>query len=213
MRCTWPPARTLFLHGPSGGGKSTLLGLLAGVLLPRAGTVSLLGTRLGRAVRRAARCLPRRPRRLHLPAVQPAALPERARQRAAALPLLGPAPAARHGRAPARRRPRPRALLQRVGLSQALWPRRGVAAVGGPAAARGRGARADRPARTGDRRRADLGAGQRAARRLHGAAAAAMPRRRQHAGLRQPRRAAGRAVRRAACRCRRSTAPAQEAAA
>jgi putative ABC transport system ATP-binding protein len=36
--------RTLFLHGPSGGGKSTLLGLLAGVLLPRAGTVSLLGT-------------------------------------------------------------------------------------------------------------------------------------------------------------------------
>ncbi len=36
--------RTLFLHGPSGGGKSTLLGLLAGVLLPREGTVSLLGT-------------------------------------------------------------------------------------------------------------------------------------------------------------------------
>lgn len=34
---------TLFLHGPSGGGKSTLLGLLAGVLLPREGTVSLLG--------------------------------------------------------------------------------------------------------------------------------------------------------------------------
>jgi putative ABC transport system ATP-binding protein len=35
---------TLFLHGPSGGGKSTLLGLLAGVLLPRAGQVALLGT-------------------------------------------------------------------------------------------------------------------------------------------------------------------------
>ncbi len=35
---------TLFLHGPSGGGKSTLLGLLAGVLLPREGSVSLLGT-------------------------------------------------------------------------------------------------------------------------------------------------------------------------
>ena len=33
----------LFLHGPSGGGKSTLLGLLAGVLLPRQGRVSLLG--------------------------------------------------------------------------------------------------------------------------------------------------------------------------
>jgi putative ABC transport system ATP-binding protein len=35
---------TLFLYGPSGGGKSTLLGLLAGVLLPDAGTVSLKGT-------------------------------------------------------------------------------------------------------------------------------------------------------------------------
>jgi len=35
--------RTLFLHGPSGGGKSTLLGLLAGVLLARQGRVSLLG--------------------------------------------------------------------------------------------------------------------------------------------------------------------------
>ncbi len=34
---------TLFLHGPSGGGKSTLLGLLAGVLLPDAGDVSLKG--------------------------------------------------------------------------------------------------------------------------------------------------------------------------
>jgi putative ABC transport system ATP-binding protein len=35
---------TLFLYGPSGGGKSTLLGLLAGVLLPREGQVALLGT-------------------------------------------------------------------------------------------------------------------------------------------------------------------------
>jgi putative ABC transport system ATP-binding protein len=35
---------TLFLYGPSGGGKSTLLGLLAGVLLPHAGSVSLMGT-------------------------------------------------------------------------------------------------------------------------------------------------------------------------
>ncbi len=36
--------RTVFLHGPSGGGKSSLLGLLAGVSLPRAGSVSLLGS-------------------------------------------------------------------------------------------------------------------------------------------------------------------------
>ena len=35
--------RTLFLHGPSGGGKSTLLGLLAGVLVAREGRVALLG--------------------------------------------------------------------------------------------------------------------------------------------------------------------------
>jgi putative ABC transport system ATP-binding protein len=35
---------TLFLYGPSGGGKSTLLGLLAGVLLPREGSVSLMAT-------------------------------------------------------------------------------------------------------------------------------------------------------------------------
>lgn len=34
---------TVFLHGPSGEGKSTLLGLLAGVLVPRQGRVSLLG--------------------------------------------------------------------------------------------------------------------------------------------------------------------------
>src|SRR5687767_3721160 len=41
---TVPDGSTLFLHGPSGGGKSTLLGLLAGVLLPRAGDVRVLGT-------------------------------------------------------------------------------------------------------------------------------------------------------------------------
>ncbi|WP_164962939.1 ABC transporter ATP-binding protein [Rubrivivax sp. JA1026] len=33
----------VFLHGPSGGGKSTLLGLLAGVLLPGDGRVEVLG--------------------------------------------------------------------------------------------------------------------------------------------------------------------------
>jgi putative ABC transport system ATP-binding protein len=34
---------TLFVHGPSGTGKSTLLGLLAGVLVPRSGEVALAG--------------------------------------------------------------------------------------------------------------------------------------------------------------------------
>jgi putative ABC transport system ATP-binding protein len=36
----------VFLHGPSGGGKSTLLGVLGGVALPVSGTVTLLGQRL-----------------------------------------------------------------------------------------------------------------------------------------------------------------------
>jgi putative ABC transport system ATP-binding protein len=36
----------VFLRGPSGSGKSTLLGLVGGVLVPRRGTVRLLGTDL-----------------------------------------------------------------------------------------------------------------------------------------------------------------------
>jgi putative ABC transport system ATP-binding protein len=36
----------LFIEGPSGSGKSTLLGLLAGVTLPRTGSVRVLGERL-----------------------------------------------------------------------------------------------------------------------------------------------------------------------
>jgi putative ABC transport system ATP-binding protein len=36
----------VFLHGPSGGGKSTLLGVLGGVALPSAGSVTLLGQRI-----------------------------------------------------------------------------------------------------------------------------------------------------------------------
>ncbi|MCU0775667.1 MAG: ABC transporter ATP-binding protein [Ideonella sp.] len=37
--------RTVFLHGPSGTGKSTLLGVLAGVLVPQAGDCRVLGQR------------------------------------------------------------------------------------------------------------------------------------------------------------------------
>jgi putative ABC transport system ATP-binding protein len=43
---TIAPGERLFLHGPSGGGKSTLLGILAGVIVPTAGTVRIGGTDL-----------------------------------------------------------------------------------------------------------------------------------------------------------------------
>ncbi len=114
--------RTLFLHGPSGGGKSTLLGLLAGVLLPNAGMVSLLGTpwaSLSGARRDGFRAdhvgyifqqfnlLP------YLSMLDNVLLPCRfsalRRQRAAAAAGSAQAAAA--------------ALLQRVGLGQALWAR------------------------------------------------------------------------------------------
>ncbi|MGB7989108.1 MAG: ABC transporter ATP-binding protein [Candidatus Methylophosphatis roskildensis] len=38
----------VFLHGPSGSGKSTLLSLIGGVIRPERGSVSVLGTDLGR---------------------------------------------------------------------------------------------------------------------------------------------------------------------
>jgi putative ABC transport system ATP-binding protein len=114
---------TLFLHGPSGGGKSTLLGLLAGVLLPSAGTASLLGTdwaALSGARRDAFRAdhvgyifqqfnlLP------YLSVLDNVLLPCRfstlRRQRAVA---TAGSPQAAAG-----------ALLQRVGLGEALWTRR-----------------------------------------------------------------------------------------
>lgn len=40
------PGDQVFLHGPSGGGKSTLLNLLSGILRARYGEVSVLGERL-----------------------------------------------------------------------------------------------------------------------------------------------------------------------
>jgi putative ABC transport system ATP-binding protein len=113
---------TLFLHGPSGGGKSTLLGLLAGVLLPSQGTVSLLGTdwaALSGARRDAFRAdhvgyifqqfnlLP------YLSVLDNVVLPCRfssLRRKRAAAAAGSPQAAAT-------------ALLQRVGLSEALWGR------------------------------------------------------------------------------------------
>ena len=143
-----PAGRTLFLHGPSGCGKSTLLGLLAGVLVPRARPGRAARARPGRrcpAARRDARradhvgyifqqfnLLP------YLSVLDNVLLPCRfSALRRAARALAGGAA------------PRPRSqLLQRVGLAAGAVaaPRR--RAVGGPAAARGGGARADRPARS-----------------------------------------------------------------
>lgn len=39
-------AESIFVYGPSGSGKSTLLNILSGVLVPNAGSVSILGERL-----------------------------------------------------------------------------------------------------------------------------------------------------------------------
>jgi putative ABC transport system ATP-binding protein len=43
----------VFLHGPSGTGKSTLLGLLGGVAVPQCGEITLLGTAITRLTGRA----------------------------------------------------------------------------------------------------------------------------------------------------------------
>lgn len=43
-----PAGETLFLYGASGSGKSTLLNLMVGVLLPRSGSIHLLGTDITR---------------------------------------------------------------------------------------------------------------------------------------------------------------------
>jgi putative ABC transport system ATP-binding protein len=45
-RFTVTRGERVFLKGPSGSGKSTLLGLIGGVLIPRSGTVRLIGTGL-----------------------------------------------------------------------------------------------------------------------------------------------------------------------
>ena len=41
-----PSGEQVFVHGPSGGGKSTLLNLLSGLLIPNEGQVDILGRRL-----------------------------------------------------------------------------------------------------------------------------------------------------------------------
>ena len=43
-----PAAQRVFVHGPSGSGKSSLLSLLAGVVVPQRGTLRILGTEISR---------------------------------------------------------------------------------------------------------------------------------------------------------------------
>jgi hypothetical protein len=143
------------------------------------------GPRLVAALGRRARPQPRGARGLHLPAVQPAALPERARQRAAALPLLGAARST--GRAPRQFARRSRAPARPDGPGPQPLEAPGAAALGGPAAARGRGARAHRPARGGDCRRAHFRARRRPARGLSRRAADGLRREPQRARVREPR--------------------------
>ena len=115
-----PSGHTVFLHGPSGCGKSTLLGLMAGVLQARPGTVSLLGQDWAalppgqRDQRRADHVgvifqqfnlLP------YLTVLDNVLLPCRFSALRSSRCVGGPAAAAQ-------------ALLQRVGLPAALWPRR-----------------------------------------------------------------------------------------
>jgi putative ABC transport system ATP-binding protein len=47
-RLAIPPAERVFVHGPSGSGKSSLLSLLAGVVVPREGSLRVLGTEVPR---------------------------------------------------------------------------------------------------------------------------------------------------------------------
>jgi putative ABC transport system ATP-binding protein len=48
-----PAAQKVFVHGPSGSGKSSLLSLLAGVVVPQRGTLRVLGTEVPRLPGRA----------------------------------------------------------------------------------------------------------------------------------------------------------------
>jgi putative ABC transport system ATP-binding protein len=47
-RLTIEPAQRVFVHGPSGSGKSSLLSLLAGVVVPQRGSLRVLGTEVPR---------------------------------------------------------------------------------------------------------------------------------------------------------------------
>jgi len=112
--------RSLFLHGPSGCGKSTLLGLMAGVLVAREGTVELLGQdwaalpggrRDARRVDHVGVIFQQFNLLPYLTVLDNVLLPTRFSALRASRCEGGPVAAAH-------------ALLQRVGLPEALWARR-----------------------------------------------------------------------------------------
>jgi putative ABC transport system ATP-binding protein len=108
----------VFLHGPSGSGKSSLLGLLGGVAMPEQGRDRTARHRHHAARRPCPRPLPRRPHRLPVPAVQPAALALGAGQRAAALHLFVAAAQDRAGPSP---RTEAERLLGHLDLKPHTW--------------------------------------------------------------------------------------------
>ena len=61
----------VFVHGASGSGKSSLLSLLAGVVVPQRGSLEVLGTAVPGLGGRGPGRLPGRPLRHHLSALQP----------------------------------------------------------------------------------------------------------------------------------------------
>ncbi len=138
-------AERVFLHGPSGSGKSSLLSLIGGVTQPERGQVGVLGTDLARLsgaerdrfradhlgfVFQLFNLIP------YLSALDNILLPCR----------FSPARRAAVAAAGRALPDEARRLAQRLDLDPALLARPAVRAVRGPAAARRGGARADRPA-------------------------------------------------------------------
>ncbi len=126
------PGRVVAITGPSGSGKSTLLGLLAGLDAPSTGRILIDGVRHHRDVGGRAGAVSRHAHRLRLSVLPPAAVADRAGERAR------PARDCRRAPMPARRAD---ALLTEVGLGAAA-PSLSVAALGRRAAARRHRARA-----------------------------------------------------------------------
>jgi putative ABC transport system ATP-binding protein len=112
----------VLLRGPSGSGKSTLLGLIGGVLLPQRGDVQVCGQSLSQLpARRRDRF-----RAEHIGLIFQLfnLLPYLDVVNNVLLPLrFAPSRCARAGSGPSERVQRAHALLDRLGLAQALWQR------------------------------------------------------------------------------------------